>query len=159
MRPDGADPPARPKGRAMRHCLVVAHQTLDSPRLADVMLEEASRGPCTFHVVVPVRNRGDGLTYTEAEVRATAQERLNQALSGFRMEGFAVDGEVGAPSPVDAVTDAILRAGPDHFEMVIVSTLPHTLSRWLRIDVPTRILRATGLPVVHVEAPLRAVAS
>jgi hypothetical protein len=140
----------------MRHCLVVAHQTLDSPRLGEVMLEETSREPCTFHLVVPVTSKGEGLTYTDAQVRASAQERLNQALSSFRMEGFAVDGEVGGPSPVDSVADAILRDGPDHYDLVIVSTLPHAISRWLRIDVPTRIQRATGLPVRHVEAPVRA---
>jgi hypothetical protein len=139
----------------MRHCLVVAHQTLDSPRLADAMLEELARQPCTFHLLVPVLNHGDGWTWTEAEVRATAQEHLNQALSGFRLDGFAIDGEIGGPSPVDAVSDLLLREGADAYDVVLVSTLPHAVSRWLRIDVPSRIARNTGIPVRHVEAPAR----
>ena len=34
----------------------------------------------------------------------------------------------------------------------IVSTLPSHLSRWLRLDLPHRVERATGLPVTHVVA-------
>jgi hypothetical protein len=139
----------------MRRCLVIAHQTLDSPRLEDAMLEEASREPCTFHLIVPVIPKAEGMTWTEAQVRAIAQEHLNQALSGFRLAGFAIDGEVVGTSPVDAVTTLLLRDGPA-YDLVLVSTLPHTLSRWLKIDVPNRIARNTGLSVRHVEAPDRA---
>jgi hypothetical protein len=140
----------------MRRCLVVAHQTLDSPRLEDAMLAEVQLDPCSFHLVVPMLPRAEGMTWTEAQVRASAQERLNQALSGFRSGGYAIDGEVGGTSPVDAVTDVLLRDGDDAYDLVLVSTLPHTISRWLKIDVPNRIARATGLPVRHVEAPARA---
>jgi hypothetical protein len=140
----------------MRHCLVVAHQTLDSPLLAEAMLEEASHGPCSFHLVVPLLNKGEGLTWTEAELRATARDHLDQALGSFTAQGFAVVGEIGSStSPVESVTDVILRHGPTFYDLVIVSTLPHTISRWLRFDVPTRIQRATGLPIRHVESPSR----
>jgi len=141
----------------MRHCLVVAHQTLDSPLLAEAMLEEVSKGACTFHVVVPLLNRGEsGLTWTEAEVRAIATDRLDQALGRFTSQGFAVIGEIGASSsPVDSAADVIRRHGQDFYDLVIVSTLPHAISRWLRTAVPTRLERATGIPVRHVEAPER----
>lgn len=138
----------------MRRCLVIAHQTLDSPRLEDAMLEEVSRDPCTFHLLVPMIPKAEGMTWTEAQVRAIAQEHLNQALSRFRLGGFAIDGEVVGTSPVDAVTSLLLRDGPA-YDLVLVSTLPHTVSRWLKIDVPNRIARTTGLPVHHVEAPSR----
>jgi hypothetical protein len=138
----------------MRRCLVVAHQTLDSPRLEDAMLEEVSRGECSFHLVVPVLNHADGLTWTEAQVRATAQERLNQALGWFRVSGYKIDGEVGGPSPVDSVSD-VLQRDADAYDLILVSTLPHAISRWLKIDVPKRIARNTGVPVRHVEAPDR----
>jgi hypothetical protein len=141
----------------MRRCLVVAHQTLDSPRLEEAMWEEVRREPCGFHLVVPMLPRSEGMTWTEAKVRATAQEHLNQALSGFRLAGFSIDGEVGGTSPVDAVGDVLLRDGDDAYALVMVSTLPHTVSRWLKVDVPARIARSTGLPVHHVEAPDRAV--
>jgi hypothetical protein len=139
----------------MRCCLVVAHETLDSPRLEDAMLAEVRRDPCRFHLLVPVSTRGEGGTWTEGQVRATAQEHLNQALSRFRLGGFTIDGEVGGSSPVDAVGDLLLREGADAYDLVLVSTLPHSVSRWLRLDAPARIARATGLPVHHVEAPAR----
>jgi hypothetical protein len=119
------------------------------------MLEELSREPCTFHLVVPIMNHGDGLTWTEFQVRALAQERLNQALSSFRAGGYAIDGEIGEPSPVESVAAVVQRDGPDAYDLILVSTLPHAMSRWLKIDAPTRIARRTGIPVRHVEAPDR----
>jgi hypothetical protein len=139
----------------MRHCLVVAHQTLDSPRLEDAMLEELGREPCTFYLVVPILNPGDGLTWTELQIRALAQERLNQALSNFRASGYAIDGEIGGPSPVESVDEVVQRDGPDAYDLILVSTLPHAVSRWLKIDAPSRIARRTGIRVRHVEAPDR----
>ena len=38
-----------------------------------------------------------------------------------------------------------------HDSEAIVSTLPHTVSKWLKMDLPTRIERSTGLPVTHIE--------
>lgn len=138
----------------MRHCLVVAHRTLDSPLLADAILEEASRGPCTFHLVVPLMDAGDGLTWTEGEVRRTARDHLDEALERFTAHGFAIIGEVGSStSPVDSLNDVLRRHETGFYDMVIVSTLPHAFSRWLHVDTPSRIGRTTGLPVRHVETP------
>jgi len=140
----------------MRHCLVVAHETLDSPLLADAMLEEASRGPCQFHLVVPLSTKGDGFTWTEAEVRGSARDHLDQALGRFTAQGFAVIGEIGSStSPVDSLNDVLHRHDDGFYDMVIVSTLPHPFSRWLHVDAPTRIERSSGLPVRHVETPTR----
>ena len=65
------------------------------------------------------------------------------------------DGELGDPNPVEAVRAVVERDGADAYSMVLVSTLPRLASRWLRLDVPSRIARATGLRVHHVEAPAR----
>ena len=70
----------------MRHCLVVAHQTLDSPLLEDAMADEFARDPCAFHLVVPLFRPDDAIATTDLQIRAAAQERLNQAVSGFRAE-------------------------------------------------------------------------
>ena len=142
----------------MRRVLVVAHQTLDSAQLDDAMRDELARGPCTFHVVVPVRHDSNRGTWTEADVRAVAAERLDTALARFRAEGLPVTGEVGDSSPVTAVGDVLLREGRGAFDLVLVSTLPHGFSRWLKLDAPTRIARSFEVPVRHVVAQTTPVA-
>jgi hypothetical protein len=136
----------------MRHLLVVAHETLLSPQLADAMHDEMVSGPTTFHLVVPASHSGQRANWTEAAVRTTAGDHLTEALLHLLGEGFPVTGEVGDASPVAAVGDVLLREGRHAFDAVIVSTLPHTFSRWLRLDAPSRIERSTGLPVRHVVA-------
>ena len=37
------------------------------------------------------------------------------------------------------------------FDEVIVSTLPETVSRWLRLDLPHRLARALSVPVSQIE--------
>ena len=133
----------------MRRYLVVAHRTLDSPELAEVLHDRLAEGPCTFHLVVP-EYHGGGLTWAEGEVRAEAERRLEEARLRFTAAGMPVNGEVGDASPVRAVDDVIRREGPDAFVGVIVSTLPHGVSKWLGLDAPHRIERHTGLDVQHV---------
>jgi hypothetical protein len=38
------------------------------------------------------------------------------------------------------------------FDEIIVSTLPKHVSKWLKLDLPHRVERATGKPVTHVVA-------
>ena len=133
----------------MRRYLVVAHQTLGSPELAEALQDRLTEGPCTFHLVVP-EYHGGGLTWSEGEVRAAAHHRLEDARLRFTAAGFAVTGEVGDASPVRAVDEVIRRDGPDAFAGIIVSTLPPGVSKWLGLDAPRRIERHTGLDVHHV---------
>jgi hypothetical protein len=39
---------------------------------------------------------------------------------------------------------------------VIVSTLHKHVSKWLKLDLPSKAAHATGLPVSHVEASTKA---
>ncbi|HEV3093300.1 MAG TPA: hypothetical protein VGY30_02165 [Solirubrobacteraceae bacterium] len=52
---------------------------------------------------------------------------------------------MGAPDPVVAVHDAINLYGFDE----VISTLPTRLSRWLKLDLPSKV-SGTGLPVTTV---------
>jgi len=66
--------------------------------------------------------------------------------------GSEVTGHVGDHEPLMAIEDAIHRAPYDE---IVISTLPHRLSRWLHLDLVSKA-RGTGLPVMHVEASERA---
>jgi len=133
----------------MRRYLVVAHQTLGSPELLEAMKDRVVEGPCTFHLLVP-EHHGEGFTWSEGEVALEAERRLDEALRRFALEGLAVSGEVGDSSPVDAVDTVLRREGTDAFAAVIISTLPHRISKWLGVDAPNRIERKTGKRVLHV---------
>jgi hypothetical protein len=56
---------------------------------------------------------------------------------------------VGDPDPLAAVGDALLT---HRFDELVVATLPHGVSHWLRLSLPQRLRRLTDLPVVHVTA-------
>jgi hypothetical protein len=103
------------------------------------------RGPCSFHIVVPATHPRDH-AYTEGESRALARERLDRALTRLRAAGATVDGEVGDEHPIYAVQEVLDR---EMFDAIIVSTLPHTISRWLRTDLMHRV-QGFGVPVIHV---------
>jgi hypothetical protein len=134
----------------MRHYVVVGSQTLLSDRLLRELRARLADGPAEFHVVVPAANPHVHAFWTEGEARAVAQERLDTALERFREEGIAATGSVGDANPADAVADLLLH---EHFDVVIVSTLPPGLSRWIHQDLPRRIERRVALPVRHVITP------
>lgn len=140
----------------MRRYLVVAHQTLDSPQLLDVIRDRMSLGPSTFHLLVPEDHRG-GFLWDEGQVRVEANQAMEAARLRFLAMGVPVIGEVGHTNPVHAV-DHVLRREPDgHFDEIIISTLPTRISRWVGMDAPARIERHTSIPVTHVaEAPVPA---
>jgi hypothetical protein len=56
---------------------------------------------------------------------------------------------VGDPDPIAAVQDEVNFASYDE---IVVSTLPGGISKWLKLDLPHRVERTTGLPTTHVLA-------
>ena len=135
----------------MRRYLVIAHQTLGSAELFHVLRERLAHGPARFHLVVPELH-ANGLVWTEGQARAEAKRRLEEARLKFLAEGLPVEGEVGDTNPVYAAAAVLRREGNGAFDEVIISTLPLGLSKWLRLDVPTRLQKSTKLPVHHVVA-------
>jgi hypothetical protein len=128
--------------------LVVAHKTAATKPLLDAVRERALRGPCVFTLLVP--NAAHGLHKVvdpEDQGADEASAVIERALPLLEeAAGTRVEGIVGAPDPVVAVHDAINLRG---FDEVIVSTLPTKLSRWLKLDLPSKISGA-GLPVTTV---------
>ena len=128
----------------MRRYLIVAHRTLGGADLLDRLRRHVEEGPCRFHLLVPVTHPADHV-WTEGEVRVAAQQRLDAGLDSLRKLGLEATGEIGDVNPVYAV-GVLLRRG-ERFDGLIVSTLPPGMSRWLKLDVPTRLARETDLEV------------
>jgi hypothetical protein len=128
---------------AWQYCaLVVANVTGSSPELIQALKERAAQGDCRFTMIVPATGGGSA-------GREEARTRLGRALEIMREEGLEVEGQIGDPDPVAAVTDLW---DPTKFDEVIVSTLPTGTSRWLAIDLPHRLGKLTGVEVRHVVA-------
>jgi hypothetical protein len=128
--------------------LVVAHRTAATQPLLDAVRERAQRGPATFTLLVP--NSAHGLhkvVDAEDQGAGEAQAVLDAALPKLsEAAGASVDGLVGDPDPVAAVQDAINLRG---FDEIIISTLPTHVSRWLKLDLPSKV-SGMGLPVTTV---------
>jgi hypothetical protein len=139
---------------AATRVLVVAHRTAATPALIEAVRERAERGPCTFTLLVPRAAHGlhkviDPEDVDESESQAVldlAIPLLEQAAGG------AVKGEIGDPNPMNAIQDAINLEGYDE---VIISTLSPKMSKWLKLDLPSKV-KGLGLPVTTVTAAGRA---
>jgi hypothetical protein len=140
----------------MRRYLVVANQTLAADQLERKVRECLAAGPCAFSIVVPATPPKEHLTWIEGDAVSIARERLDRAIAWFRAIGADVDGTVGDARPMLAIGDT-LREQP--FDEVILSTLPAGVSRWLRMDLPSRVRASFGLPVSHVVSPPERTAS
>lgn len=130
--------------------LIVAHKTAATQPLLDAVHERAAAGPATFTLLVP--NAAHGLhkvVDAEDQDAGEAQGVLDAALPKLaQAAGEEVDGMVGDPDPSAAIQDAINLRG---FDEVIISTLSPKLSRWLHLDLPSKV-SGLGLPV-HTVTP------
>ena len=128
--------------------LVVAHKTAATQPLLDAVRERAARGPSVFTLLVP--NPAHGLhkvVDAQDQGPGEAQGVLDEALPKLSSAaGSQVEGVIGDPDPVAAVQDAINLRG---FDEVIISTLPARLSRWLKLDLASKV-SGMGLPVTTV---------
>lgn len=136
--------------------LIVANQTLASPTLAAAVADRVARGDARFHVVVPATPVPHRLTWDEAESNAAAEERLAAVLTRLRDLGAEATGEVGASDPVAAACDAVRSRQIDE---VLLSTLPPGISRWIGLDVPSRLRDSVSMPVTVITAQERAAAT
>ncbi len=128
--------------------LVVAHKTAATQPLLDAVRERAQRGPCAFTLLVPNTTHGlHKVVDPEDQGGGEAHTVLDRALPALsEAAGAPVEGIVGDADPMAAVHDAINLRG---FDEVIVSTLSQRLSRWLKLDLPSKIA-GLGLPVTTV---------
>jgi hypothetical protein len=130
--------------------LVVAYKTAATPALVEAVRERAARGDARFTLLVPKSVHGltrvldpeDAPDDETRDLMALALPLLEEAA------GSTVEGLVGSSTPLDAIQDAVNVHGYDE---IIISTLPTRFSRWLHLDLPSK-LNGLGLPVTTVTA-------
>jgi hypothetical protein len=130
--------------------LVVAARTAATPALIEAVRERAARSPATFSLLVP--NPTHGLhTVVDPEDQGTNEAEAICELAIPLLEeaaGGKVEQLIGDPRPLDAIQDAINLHG---FDEIILSTLPARVSRWMKLDLPSKV-GALGLPLTTVTA-------
>jgi hypothetical protein len=122
--------------------LVVANVTADSDELISALRDRAERDHCAFTLVVPAPGVGP-------IGREAAERTLVAALERMRAAGLETNGSVGDHDPLAAIDEVW---DPTRFDEVVISTLPTGVSKWLQVDLPHRVERATGVQVMHVVA-------
>ena len=130
----------------MARILVVANKTAESPELLEAL---KTKGP--EHEYVLVVPASGGVLEKAADpdaAREHTQPHLDAALEKLRAEGLTVEGSIGDSDPVAAVQDAV---NFSEFDEIVISTLPLRVSKWLKLDLPAKAQRASGLPVTHIE--------
>ena len=144
-----SSPPAR--------VLVVAHKTAATPALIAAVQERAASGPSSFTLLVPNVTHGlHSVVDSQDQDTGEAEAVLELALPLLEeAAGADVEGMVGDSEPLAAIQDALNLHG---FDEVILSTLPARVSRWLKLDLPSKV-SGLGVPVTTVTARSKAEAT
>jgi len=135
-----------------RRVLIVAKRTAATPPLIEAVRRRAASGPCTFTLLVPHSSHGLRKLASAEASDSDINESLELALPLLEdAAGGEIDSVIGDADPFAAIQDAVNRRGVDE---IILSTLPAHVSRWLKLDLPSKV-QGLGLPVTHVEARAR----
>lgn len=155
----------------VRRHLIIANQTLAGDLIPRLVAKRVAAGPAEFHLLVPATRSKDtqrlmtgvadpmsGYTVVAPEDlsiardrdRDNAEERLATFLDRLSDHSEILTSEVGGHDPFAAIARVMERSS---FDEIIISTLPSSVSRWLKMDLPSRIERAYSVPVVVVNPP------
>jgi cell pole-organizing protein PopZ len=143
----------------VRKALIVANRTVGGDDLVGAIKERLANDDYTFHLIVPVTSS----VSTSIALGAMAVDTMPMDAIDLPNErekaddrlafGLAWLAELGADATGEVVTDAdtvhaVCRVVHERsIDEVIISTLPTTLSRWLRQDLPHRVERKVTVPV------------
>ncbi len=125
----------------MARYLLVAHQTAESEELLEGARALAREDPdAEFVLLVPATPVGNLLVWEEGEAADVASRRAASARAKLEEQGLrVVEARAGDQDPVAAISDE-LHAGR-RYAAIVISTLPAGASRWMRMDVLSRVRR------------------
>jgi hypothetical protein len=137
------------EGQTATRVLIVARLTASSPELADAVARRAA-DRCVFTLLIPAESHGlHRVVDPEDHGVEEARRRLDHAVPLLsRAAGSSVNAMVGSHDPLAAVQDALNVHG---FNEILLCTLPARISRWLHVDLPSKVA-ALGVPLTTVVA-------
>jgi CRP-like cAMP-binding protein len=139
----------------MRRYLVVANETLGGQRLLDEISARHERESSEFLLVVPAAAPSEGWTWSDAEARGLARDRLERVLRDLRLRGVKGTGRVGDADAFMAIQDAV-RDG--RFDEIILSSASRQSSGWFKPKLEDRVRKSFNVPVTYIPGePDRAV--
>src|SRR5262245_10135197 len=123
----------------MARYLLVAHQTAESEELQQGARALAGEDPdAEFVLLVPATPVGNLLVWEEGQTAEVARRRAASARARLEQQGLrVVEARPGDQDPVAAIADE-LHSGV-RYAAIVISTLPAGVSRWMRMDVLSRI--------------------
>ncbi len=106
-----------------------------------------------FVIVIPATplNLLQQFEGTAKSARGLAAQRAQSTRLHLESLGVRVRStRIGSWDPYEAIEDALMA---DTYEAIVLSTLPPGVSRWLRMDLPSRVARRhPEIRLVHVVA-------
>jgi len=138
----------------MARYLVIAHQTAESYELAEFLKQRAQRDPeAEFTLLVPITYAGFLVVPEEGDdLRVVARARRVGEAAAWSLNEAGVPVTrvmVGDELPMVALEEE-LQDHSGQYSEIIFSTLPESLSRWIRMDQLRQAETRFGLPVQHV---------
>lgn len=151
--------------------LIVANKTLAGELIPALVAERAAAGPAEFHLLVPATRSketqrlitgaadpmagytivaADDLAMARQRDREQAEARLATFIDRLAEHEASLTSEVGGHDPFAAIARVLERSS---FDEIIISTLPSSVSRWLKVDLPSKVERAFSVPVVVINPP------
>ena len=118
---------------ARRRVLIAANRTAATPLLLEEVRRLALEQPTSFSLLIPDTPRGEHTDWTIE----LALPLLERAAHG------PVEALTGEQDPFEAIRKVV---ADGDFDLVIISTLPRRVSKWLRRDLPRRV-ESLGVPV------------
>lgn len=134
-----------------RRVLVLTVGILAGPSAGSKIHEMHRQQPTDFWVTMPSTRPDYGMTWTEAQARLDAKERLDLMIEFGREMGESIDGAVSRePMPDAALAEAIRDRGPFD-EIVVIDNLRGMKGRFEKKMVESA-REDHGIPVHHWEA-------
>ena len=130
-----------------KEILLVANKTAGGAALRDHVRHLMQEEECHFTLLVPATPPNEHATWTDDEAIGHARQRCTEACRAFAAMGADIEGRVGDMNPFEAIGDVLREK---HMDLIVLSTLPPGISKWLHRDLPARIERNYSVPLTTI---------